>query len=83
MNSITNIPSSIHACDFGRLLEMPNQHMTLRKFLGHTDIGDDRHYHYQTQVDSMSLLNLNLLQKVNQLIVESGHTIGGKKPGTP
>ena len=31
----------------------------------------------------MSLLNPKLLGKVNQLIVESGHTVVGKKPGAP
>ena len=47
------------------------------------NIGDKRRYHYQTLVDNVSLLTPNLLGKVNQVIVESGHTIMGKKPGAP
>ena len=56
--------------------------MTLRQFLDHTD-SDKKRYHYQTLVDNVSLLTPELLGKVNQLIVESGHTVMGKKPGKP
>ena len=37
----------------------------------------------QTLVDNVSLLNPELLGEVNQLVVESGHTVVGKKPGEP
>ena len=70
-------------CDFDRLHDLVNQHMALRQFLGHPDIGDKKRYHYQTLVDNVSLLTPKLLGKVNQLIVESGHTVVGKKPGEP
>ena len=69
-------------CDFDRLHDTVNQHMTLREFLDHTD-SDKMRYHYQTLVDNVSLLTPELLGKVNQLIVESGHTVVGKKPGEP
>ena len=69
-------------CDFDRLHDLVNEHKTLRKFLGHTD-WDKKLYHYQTLVDNVSLLNPELLGKVNHLIVESGHTVVGKKPGEP
>ena len=69
-------------CDFDRLHELGNEHKTLRKFLGHPAISD-KLYHYQTLVDNVSLLNPELLGKVNQLVVESGHTVVGKKPGEP
>ena len=68
--------------DFDQLHELVNEHKTLRNFLGHTDC-DNELYHYQTLVDNVSLLTTELLQKVNQLIVESGHTVVGKKPGAP
>ena len=54
----------------------------LRNFLGHTDC-DNQLYHHQTLVDNVSLLTPKLLGKVNQLVVESGHTVVGKKPGEP
>ena len=69
-------------CDFDRLHELGNEHKTLRKFLGHPAISD-KLYQYQTLVDNVSLLNPELLGKVNHLIVESGHTVVGKKPGEP
>ena len=69
-------------CDFDRLHDLVNEHKTLRKFLGHPAISD-KLYHYQTLVDNVSLLNPELLGKVNHLIVESGHTVVGKKPGEP
>ena len=68
--------------DFDQLHELVNEHKTLRNFLGHTDC-DNQLYHYQTLVDNVSLLTPKLLGKVNQLVVESGHTVVGKKPGEP
>jgi len=70
-------------CDFDRLHELVNEHKTLRKFLGHADIRDDYRYHHRTLVDDVSLLDPELLVKVNRLVVESGHAVAGKKPGTP
>ena len=70
-------------CDFDRLHDLANQHMAIRQFLGHADIGDKTRYHYQTLIDNVSLLNPKLLGKVNQLVVECGHTVVGKKPGEP
>ena len=64
----------------GTKLQLLN--LGLRKFLGHIS-EDDYLYHYQTLVDNVSLLNPKLLGKVNQLIVECGHTVVGKKPGEP
>ena len=69
-------------CDFDRLHDLANHHTVLRQFLGH-DIGDQKRYHYQTLVDNVSLLTPELLGKVNQLFVECGHTVVGKKPGEP
>ena len=69
-------------CDFDRLHELANQHKTLRNFFGHTD-SDKKRYHYQTLVDNVSLLTPELLGKVNLLIVESGHTVVGKKLASP
>ena len=57
--------------------------MAIRQFLGHADTGDKRRYHYQTLIDNVNLLTPKLLGKINHLIVESGHTVMGKKPGEP
>ncbi len=70
-------------CDFDRLHELANQHRTLRRFLGHPDVWDERRYHHQTLVDNVGLLNPGLLVGVNRLIGGSGHAVAGKKPGAP
>ena len=70
-------------CDFDRLHELVNEHKTLRRFLGHADVWDDYRYGYQRLVDNVSLLRPELLVAVNDLVVESGHAVAGKKPGAP
>ena len=70
-------------CDFDRLHELVNEHKTLRRFLGHSQVWDESRYQYQTLVDNVSLLRPELLVEVNQLIVESGHAVARKKPGEP
>ena len=66
-------------CDFDRLHELVNEHMTLRRFLGHPNIWDTKKYTYQTVVDNVGLLRPELLVEVNHLIVESGHAVAGKR----
>ena len=70
-------------CDFDRLHDLVNEHMTLRQFLGHADIWDERKYEYQTVVDNVFLVRPELLAQVGQLIVESGHAVTRIKPGEP
>ncbi len=53
--------------------ERVNEHRTVRKFLGHTDIWDHTRYGYQTMVDHVSLRTPEVLGKVSQLIAEKGH----------
>ncbi len=70
-------------CDFDRLQELVNNHRTIRQFLGHAGLWDAREYEYQTLVDNVNHLTPELLVEVNQMIVESGHAVAGKKPGEP
>jgi hypothetical protein len=51
-----------------------NQHNTLREMLGHGAF-DRENYHYQTLKDNVSLLTPQLLDKINQLVVDSGHIL--------
>ena len=60
--------------DYDRLHELVNQHMTLREMLGHAAF-DDVQYHYQTLKDNVSLFTPELLDKINQLVVDSGHVL--------
>ena len=64
--------------DYDRLHELVNHHDTLRQMLGHAEF-DKEAYHYQTLKDNVSLFTPGLLDKVNQLVVESGHVLLKKK----
>ncbi len=68
-------------CSFDHLCELANEHNTLRKFLGHSDIWDRHQYNYQSVADNVNLLSPELLVAVNDLVVQSGHTVVGKKCG--
>ena len=64
--------------DYDRLHELVNQHNTLREMLGHAQF-DEHSYHFQTLKDNVSLFTPQLLDKINQLVVESGHILLKKK----
>jgi hypothetical protein len=64
--------------DYDRLHELVNHHDTLREMLGHAQY-DEHRYHFQTLKDNVSLFTPELLDKVNQLVVESGHIVLKKK----
>ena len=61
--------------DYDRLLELSNQHRTLRQMLGHGLFDENKVYAYQTLVDNVGLLTPELLDKLNQIIVEGGHIL--------
>jgi IS5 family transposase len=64
--------------DYDRLHELVNQHNTLREMLGH-GVRDKEPYHYQTLKDNVGLLTVELLDKINQLVVNAGHVVVKKK----
>lgn len=68
--------------DYDRLLELTNEHKTLRAVLGHDEY-DGSLYHFQTLKDNVSRLTPELLDEINQLIVDAGHVLVKKKAGEP
>ena len=64
--------------DYDRLHELVNHHDTLREMLGHAQF-DEARYHFQTLKDNVSLFTLELLDKINQLVVDVGHVLVKKK----
>ena len=64
--------------DYDRLHELVNHHDTLREMLGHAQF-DEQRYHYQTLKDNVCLFTPQLLDKINQLVVDSGHVLVKKK----
>jgi IS5 family transposase len=65
--------------DYDRLHELVNKHKDLREMLGNTTYDDDT-YKLQTLKDNVGLLDVTLLDKINALIVASGHALVKKKP---
>ncbi|MDE2723344.1 MAG: ISNCY family transposase [Gemmatimonadota bacterium] len=66
-------------CDYDRIVELANEHATLRQMLGHGLMAYT--YEYQTVVDNIRLLTPELLAEIGQLVTESGHEVARKKPG--
>ena len=66
--------------DYDRLLEMANQHRSIRQMLGHGFWDDDDEYKLQTVKDNAALVDEASLQRINQLVVEAGHKLLKKKP---
>ena len=65
--------------DYDRLLEMVNNHTTIRQMLGHGMKDKDYEYKLQTLKDNVQLLTPELLAEINQLVVHEGHNLVNKK----
>ena len=60
--------------DFDKVKEMADNHVRLRMMLGHGKFDEDQ-YPLQTIKDNVSLLSLKLLEKTNEIVVKTGHTL--------
>ena len=61
--------------DFDKVLEMANNHSTLREMLGHSKTDFDSQYALQTIRDNIALLTPAILDEINQIVVKAGHKI--------
>lgn len=61
--------------DYDRLCNLANNHIELRKFLGHAAIDSYDCYSLQCIKDNTSLLTKDALDKINTLIVQEGHQL--------
>lgn len=66
-------------CDYDRLLELANNHKTIRQMLQHGMIDDMKEYKLQTIKDNVSLLTPEILGKIGEIVVKSGHKLVKKK----
>lgn len=66
--------------DYDHLQEMANQHKTIREMLGHGWNDEGILYGLQTLKDNIPLLTEEILRKVNQVVVKSGHELIKKPP---
>ncbi len=67
--------------DFDRLHELVNKHSDIQAFLGHGAFQTP--YKLQPVIDNVSLLSPEVLAKVSQWVVATGHRVSKKKPGAP
>jgi hypothetical protein len=63
--------------DYDKLLEIANNHKTVREFLGHTIYEFDQTYALQTLKDNVTLLTPEHLDLINQVVVKAGHNLLG------
>ena len=60
--------------DYGRLVEIGNNHNMIRFMIGHNSFDDDYEYKLQILKDNLSLLTLEILDANNAIVVEGGST---------
>ncbi len=66
-------------CDYDRLLELVNQHKTIRQMLGHGLVDDDETYALQTLKDNVHKFTPQVLDQINQIVVRAGQSLKKKK----
>ena len=66
-------------CDYDRLMELVNQHKTIRQMLGHGLIDDDATYSLQTLKDNVKKFTPEVLDEINQVVVRAGQSLKKKK----
>jgi IS5 family transposase len=65
--------------DYDKLHDIANNHMTLRQMIGHGIRNEEDKYALQTLKDNVSLFTPEILERINQVVVEAGHILLGKK----
>jgi hypothetical protein len=65
--------------DYDKLMEIANNHAKLRLMLGHGSLNNDYYYPLQTLKDNLSLFTPEVLDRINQVVIQHGHQLIGKK----
>ena len=65
--------------DYDKLMDIVNNHKTIRLMLGHSSVYDDYYYPLQTLKDNLSLFTPEVLDRINQIVIQHGHQLIGKK----
>ena len=69
--------------DYDKLQEIANNHVTLRRIMGHGLFDMDTRYPRQTLCDNIRWFTPEILDKINKVVVEAGHRILGIEPEEP
>jgi hypothetical protein len=65
--------------DYDKLMDIANNHKTLRLMLGHSSVFDESYYPLQTLRDNLSLFTPEILGRINQIVLKHGLQLVGKK----
>jgi transposase, IS5 family len=65
--------------DYDKLMEIANNHKTLRLMLGHSSVFDESYYPLQTLKDNLSLFTPEVLDRINRIVLQRGLQLIGKK----
>ena len=65
--------------DYDKVKEMADNHRTLRLMLGHSGWEVEHWYPIQTIRDNVSLFTPEILDRINQIVVKTGHNLVLKK----
>lgn len=66
--------------DYDRVVELANEHKTLRQMLGHSDWAFVKEYNLQTLKDNLRLFTPEILDRINREVVRAGHQALKKSP---
>ena len=69
--------------DYDKLQEIANNHVTLRRILGHGLLDMDARYPRQTLCDNLRWFTPEILNKINKVVVEAGHRVVGIASDAP
>ncbi|MGH8474313.1 MAG: ISNCY family transposase [Methylococcales bacterium] len=64
--------------DYDRVVELANEHKTLRELLGHSGLESDYRYHLQTVKDNLRLFTAEILDRINAEIIRAGYQLLGQ-----
>jgi len=62
-------------CDYDKLQDSANNHRTLREMLGHGLVDKKFYYSLQTLKDNVSLFTPEILERINQIVVNTGYRL--------
>ena len=65
--------------DYDKLMDIANNHKTLRQMLGHGSLLDDYYYPLQTLKDNLCLFTPEVFDRINEIVLAHGHDVIGKK----
>lgn len=61
--------------DYDRILELANQHRTLREMLGLGSFDTDQRYCLQTLKDNLRLLTPEIMERINVTVIQAGYKL--------